>query len=367
MRPISRRSVLNSALAALPLSATGMIPGAHAQGTNLAALASAKGLLFGTAVSDSDLDDPAWTEIVRHECSILVAENSMKWRTMQPRADQYFFDPADKLVEFGQNNGLAVRGHTLVWYRGVPDWYGEILDKSQATEVYIDFIKTSVRRFAGRMHSWDVVNEATEPSDGRRDGLRENAFLKLMGEDYIKIAFEAAAEADPNAMLTYNDYWLPYDWSDEHQRAGDIPRMLERNLSKGAPIHAFGLQGHLWAGRNDFNARGMRQLLNEVADLGLKIMITEMDVRDQKLPSPDRVRDVYVADAYRRFLDVALEQPATIAVLTWGLSDRNTWLSDAFARDDGLPLRVLPYDADLQPKPIVINAFAEAFAAAQNR
>ena len=367
MRPISRRSFVQSAAALAPLPTLGLASPARAQADSLSALAGSKGLLFGCAANDDDLRDEAWAEIIRAQCSILVSENAMKWRRMHPEPGTFDFTDADAFVAFAEANGIAARGHTLIWHQSVLDWYHEIEDESAARDAFFNYISTVAGRFAGRLHSWDVVNEATQPSDGRRDGLRETVFMKLFGDDYIKLAFEAAAEADPNAMLTYNDYWLPYDWSDEHKRAKAIPRLLDKALSRGAPIHAFGLQGHLWAGRNDFNARGMRALLSEVADLGLKIMITEMDVRDQKLPAPERVRDAYVADAYKRFLDVALEQPATIAILTWGLSDRHSWLASRFAREDGLPVRVLPYDAELQPKPLVVGAITDALAAAAPR
>jgi len=369
MRTISRRDALKSAVTAgIAGSVTGLPTGAFAQNTgSLAEAAGAKGVLFGSAINDNGLADPEFSEVAARECSIVVGENSFKWKALRPRQDKFYFDRADKLFAFAEQHGMAVRGHTLLWHRSLPDWFETAATKANIGDLLVEHIQTVAGNYAGRLHSWDVVNESTQPGHGRRDGLRESIFLKWMGEDYIKLAFEAAAEADPNAMLAYNDFWLPYSWSDEVKRKKAIPRLLERALSRGAPIHAFGLQGHLWAGRNDFDERGMRNMLSEIADMGLKIMITEMDVRDQKLPSPDRVRDVYVADAYRRFMDVALEQPATIAILTWGLSDRYTWLSGSFPRDDGLPVRVLPYDSDMQRKPIVWNAFNDAFAAAKPR
>ncbi len=369
MRTISRRDAVKSALAtSLAGSVAGMPnPAAGQNAGSLADAAGAKGLLFGSAINDNGLADPEFAAIAKHECSAVVSENAMKWKALRPRQDKFDFERADRLMAFAEQNGMAVRGHTLLWHRSLPDWFESVADKSNIGDLIVEHIQTVAGHYAGRIHSWDVVNESTQPGHGRRDGLRETLFLDLLGEDYIKLAFEAAADADPNAMLTYNDFWLPYDWSDEVKRKKAIPRLIERALSRGAPIHAFGLQGHLWAGRNDFDERGMRAMLSEIADMGLKIMITEMDVRDQKLPSPDRVRDVYVADAYRRFLDVALEQPATIAILTWGLSDRYTWLNGSFPREDGLPLRVLPYDRDMQQKPIVWNAFNDAFAAAKAR
>ncbi|MEM1399781.1 MAG: endo-1,4-beta-xylanase [Pseudomonadota bacterium] len=339
----------------------------EAQTRSLGAIAQARGFHYGCAISTDGIEDESFAEIVKRECTIVVAENAMKWRAIRPTPDTFDFTEADLFANFAETNGLVMRGHTLVWYRSLPDWFETFVDKTNAEQLLRDHIKEVVGRYAGRIHSWDVVNEATDPGGGRSDGLRESIFLDLIGEDYIKIAFEAAAEADPDTMLTYNDFWLPYNWSDEIARKKLIPQLLESHLSRGVPIHAFGLQGHLWAGRNDFDARGMRNLLREVADLGLQVMVTELDVRDQKLPSPDRVRDVFVADTYKRFLEIALEEDATIAVTTWGLSDRYTWLERSFPRNDGLPVRVLPYDRFLRPKPIVWNAFGEAFSSAPLR
>lgn len=176
-----------------------------------------------------------------------------------------------------------------------------------------------------------------------------------------------AAEADPNAMLLYNDYSLDYDTNEDETKRNAVLRLLERLKSRGVPIHGLGLQAHLdGPDSHQFNPVQMQRFLREVADLGLKIFVTELDVEDQTLPANVDQRDRIVAAAYEDYLSAILAEPAVIAVLTWGLSDRYSWLSEFKPREDGLPVRPLPLDVDLQPK-LAWNAIARAFDQAPQR
>jgi endo-1,4-beta-xylanase len=191
--------------------------------------------------------------------------------------------------------------------------------------------------------------------------LQNTPWLEFLGPDYIDLAFRVAAEADPKALLVYNDYGLEYD---EAKRTA-LLKLLERLKSNGTPIHAVGIQSHL-SGSDTINPKNLRNFLSDVASLGLKILITELDVRDKELPLDVVVRDRIVARTYEDYLSVVLDELAVIAVLTWGLSDHNTWLSWSQPRRDGASVRPLPLDADSTPK-LAWNAIARAFDSAPKR
>ena len=213
----------------------------------------------------------------------------------------------------------------------------------------LSHINTVVTRYAGRTHSWDVINEAMLPSDKRSDGLRIVPWLELVGPDYIEMAFRAAAEADPQALLVWNENWLEEDTvGAEHKRAYFLQN-LKRLRSRGVPIHAIGLQSHLKADHTNIGGPQFKQFLDRVSDLGLKILVTELDVADSSLPNDIATRDQAIADMYYQYLNAVLSQKAVIAVLTWGLSDKYTWIADKNPRSDNAPVRPLPFDANMKP------------------
>ena len=319
-----------------------------------------KGLLYGTAVSQRSLaSDPAFADRFVQECSILVPENELKWKALRPTPDQFNFASGDWLANFARSHGILLRGHTLVWHDGMPEWFASVVDSRNAKQMLQKHIATVVGHYAGKIHSWDVVNEAIDPADGRSDGLRQWPWLQFIGSDYIEIAFRAAHEADPQALLVYNDHRLEYDTSEEEARRTAVLKLLERLKSRGTPIHALGMQAHLRGDETRFKAKKLRDFMRNVASLGLKIMITEMDVTDQKLPKDIDTRDRIVAGVYEDYLAVVLDEPAVIAVLTWGLSDRYTWLSSYKSRKDRALVRPLPLNAQLKRK-LAWNAIARA-------
>jgi endo-1,4-beta-xylanase len=216
------------------------------------------------------------------------------------------------------------------------------------------------------MHSWDVVNEAIAVEDGRPDGLRKTPWLDLLGPNYIDLAFRLAAQADPQALLVYNDYGLEYDTPQDEAKRAAVLKLLERLKSQGTPIHAFGMQSHLSGHETKFNPQKLRKFLGDVASLGLKIMITELDAIDEKLPLNIAVRDRIIAGAYEDYLSAALDEKAVIAVITWGLSDRYTWLSEFKPRKDRAAVRPLPFDRNFNRK-LAWNAIARAFDRAPKR
>jgi endo-1,4-beta-xylanase len=316
-------------------------------------LARARGLLFGTALSTADLESQAFRHALLRECSLISAEYEMKWDAIA-RAG---YGPADALVGFAAGNGLALHGHTLWWHESVPAALAGA-PAARFRAAALDHLAATARRYAGRVASWDVVNEPLD--HGGSDGLRASPFLDAFGPDYVGTAFRAAAEADPGAVLVLNEMGLEYASADAERKRRAMLALLERELAAGAPIHALGLQSHIDAGHQPRDNPGLAAFLREVAGLGLQVLITEMDVADWRCPRAGR--DAMVADAYRWHVGLVLESCPTLAVTTWGLTDARTWLSGFRPRPDGTPVRPLPLDRRLRRKP-AWHAIAEALAA----
>jgi len=324
-------------------------------GSSLGAHAAAHGLLYGCAVDVHALAaDPAYAALIREQCRILVAENAMKWRALRPSAETFRFDDADALVAFAEANRMKIRGHNLVWHYDNPDWLDAAATTANARQLLVAHIERVVGRYAGRMHSWDVVNEAIEVKDGRPDGLRNSAWLRLAGDDYIELAFRTARDADPQALLTYNDYGIEAE-TDEPKREAVI-ELLRRMVARRVPVDALGVQSHIAAraaggagvvyGAGPVYGAGLMRLVAAARELGLQVFVTEMDVNDRTVAADVGARDAAVAAAYKQYLELVLADPAVRVVLTWGITDRYTWLDHEDSRADGLPERPLPFDSD---------------------
>ena len=324
--------------------------------------AGRKGVLFGAAIEPQSVEaDADFAALIARQCGILTAENALKWDALRPSEKAFDFGPADRVAAIARRNGVPMHGHCLAWHETIPDWLAGALQAGRGEGLLLDHIDTVVRRYAGVVRSWDVVNEGIERNDGRPDGLRTSPWLRAMGPAYFDIAFGAAHDADPKALLALSDYGLEYDdetWMVE--KRGTTLTFLRDLLRRNVPVHALALQGHLWGERPPAFGQGLRDFMTAVSDLGLKILITELDVSDQKIPGPAAVRDQVVADNYARFLEVVLANRSVEMVVTWGLTDRYTSKSTFFPRPDGDPVRPLPFDTDLRPKPAAY-ALSSAF------
>jgi endo-1,4-beta-xylanase len=331
---------------------------------SLKAHAAAKGILYGCAVNVGLLGrDEAYTRLVREQAAIVVAENAMKWGPMRPSPTKFRWDAADKLVAFAEANGMKVRGHNLCWHRQLPQWFDGYATKENAAALLTSHVETVVTRYKGRIQSWDVVNEAVQPSDGLPDGLRDGPWYKLLGPGFIELAFQTARAADPAAKLTYNDYGIEaQDEASAKKRAAVLD--LVKGLKAKGLIDAVGVQSHIAAG-GEYGS-GLAEFLDAVQALGLEIHVTEMDVNDRKLGPEDATRDKAVAATYREYLDLVLKNPAVKEVLTWGITDAFTWLNGEDARTDHLPERCLPFDKELKPVEAFF-AIRDAFDRAQSR
>lgn len=319
-------------------------------------------LLYGAAAAWPALrDDERYADSFARECNSLVPENVLKMGPVQPQPGVFRFEPADFMAEFCRRHGMLMRGHTLVWHQQVWPWLRSTVNEQNARKYLEEHIRTVAGRYRGRMHSWDVVNEAIHVPDGRDDGLRATPFLELLGPGYVELAFRLAHEADPDAKLTYNDYGLDYDTPEQEAKRQAVLRLLRELKQRDVPVHAFGMQAHLdWSEFRHFKAEVLQSFFRRIAALGLEIYITELDVSDRDLPDDVAERDAAVAEVYAKYLTAALAEPAVKAVLTWGLTDRYTWLAGRRKRAGGTPVRVLPLDRDFQRKP-AWRAIRDAF------
>lgn len=357
---MQRRDFLQLSVATLAASS---FPGAlkSAEIPKLRELAHSKGLFFGTAVSDSQLKRPDFTPLVLDQCSVLVAENAMKWRATQPEQARFDFTQADFFMNFAESHHLPIRGHNLCWHEHNPAWLDSAITPQNAVSLLTAHIQTIVGRYKGRIHSWDVVNEAINPSHHNSNSMVNSLWLQNIGEDYVELAFRTAAKTDPSAILTYNDYDIETDAPAQQAKREAVLAMLQRLIKKGVPLHALGVQSHLRTNEGLPTWNGLNKFLKEIEKLNLQIFVTELDVDDSAMPAAIPERDLQVAELYRSYLENILRHNSVKAVLTWGLSDRDSWLQGFRPRKDALPQRPLPFDAQLNPKPAFF-ALRDSFA-----
>jgi endo-1,4-beta-xylanase len=359
------------------------------RGENLRQLAAAKGIKYGGFTQRSSQDiatDQKFARIFKREYEIVVG--GFFGVSVGPFGNNnYSFTQTDPFVNFAKQNNLIFRGHPLIWNEFNSPW---LIDKFKASDttnseieaIFSNHITTLVQRYAGQVSSWDVVNEAIRVEDGRSDNLKDTTisgvrgekyptWLNFLGANYIERAFKIAAAADPKAILTYNDNGLTYSNAfgssyDEKRRAA-ILTLLDKLKAKGTPVHALGIQSHLEGHRNqEFDATKFRKFLSDVASMGIKIIISELDVIDNQLPKDIVERDRTVADSYYQYLSVVLDEPAVTTVINWGLCDRYTWISDFAPRSDGAEVRPLLLDKEYLRKP-AWKAVARALREAPSR
>ncbi|MBO3460955.1 endo-1,4-beta-xylanase [Aetokthonos hydrillicola Thurmond2011] len=338
--------------------------------SSLSRRAAVKGIIYGAYPEGGYKtlsENKPLQSIFSRECGLVVAGF---FAGVRPSISTFDFTEADYLSQFTSSRGILFQGTPLVWWKEHPKWLEDKFNDprtqwKEIQNILINHVSTIVRRYAGRTHSWVVVNEAVELKGERSDGLSLSPWLQKLGPGYIDLAFRVAAQSDPKAMLIYNDGGLEYP---EHElRRKAVLKLLQRLKSRGVPIHAFGIQSHLSPyHKNIFEPKKFRKFLADVADLGLKIMISELDVIDNILPVDTVDRDRIVADIYEDYLSVALTEKAVVGVITWGLSDRYTWLSSFAPRSDKAPVRPLPFDLNFKPK-LAWNAIARSFDQAPKR
>ena len=338
------------------LGAAGIMPAAAAA-ANLGAVGQQHGLLFGSAFDREIFADPAYRAFIAANCRIASIENSFKFdwlRGKGPRAD---FTVADRLVGFAAGAHIALRGTGLVWNDWAPAWLSA-LSASEIAAQLDRHVDETVSRYAGRMHSWDVVNEPFFPPHRRDGGFRKGPWLDAMGSAYIARAFRTAAAADPKAKLVLNEAFCEQD--DTLGRA-IRPRLLtlaEELKHAGVKLDAVGFQSHLKP-HLPFDDQAFAAYLERMAALDVDIYITEFDVDDSSLPDDIAVRDRMIAERCKKFLSAALAVPRLKALICWHLSDRYSWYKSAdwfpqavrdFGGNPARKVRSHLSDEALQPK-----------------
>jgi endo-1,4-beta-xylanase len=313
-----------------------------AQDLPLRVSADQRGIYIGAAVSMPPFrNEPIYNETLSREFNIIVAENAFKWDSVRPSRDTFNFVDTDTLVDFAEANNMKIRGHTLVWHSQVPSWLtGADFTRDELISILRDHILTLVGRYRGRVWAWDVVNEAVDDSTG---ALRTNSFwFQRIGPDYIRLAFEYAREADPDARLYYNDYSI----EGLNLKSDGVYNLLSSLKSEGVPIDGVGWQMHQIDGFRTEPAH--KTNARRLADLGLELSITEMDVRIN-LPSTSEELNQQ-ADAYRDAINFCLTTPGCKALLTWGFTDKHSWIPSFFAGWGD----ALIYDNSYLPKPAYV-------------
>ncbi|UDF04021.1 endo-1,4-beta-xylanase [Asticcacaulis sp. AND118] len=364
--PTRRHILAGLTAAALPPVTAGA---AHADaGPSLKALAAEKGILFGSALSAGTME-AAYLDILKTECGVIVPENEFKVYVIAAQADRYNFAPGDAIAGFARDNGMKLRGHTLLWNKVefMPKWLLNIdfgRKPALGAERYLrDYIKRVCTHYGDQVFSWDVVNETIDPKTGE---IRDTPFTKALGFDCIRIAFEAAREYAPRAQLVYNDY-MSWEAGNETHRKG-VQKLLEMLRNKNVPIDGFGIQSHIGNDGHIKEAQHSewRAFVDAAVDMKYRLLITEFDVNDKDLPTDIAARDAGVAAAAKDYLDLMFSYKELDQFLCWGMTDNHSWLQGWTPRADKTPQRPTPYGADYRPKPLR-EAIAAALRAAPKR
>jgi GH35 family endo-1,4-beta-xylanase len=277
--------------------------------------------------------------IASEHFNAITPENCMKPERIHPEENSWRFERPDDLMQWAADNKMSVHGHTLVWHQQTRDWFFQDRDRDVVTLRMKDHIQTLVGRYKGKIHSWDVVNEAIRDGGneetGKTENLRDSKWMQILGPEYLTLAFQFAHEADPGAILYYNDYGI-----ESGPKHASSMVLLKRLLKEAAPVHAVGIQGHWRTDRVPFE--DIDKAIAGYASLGLKVAITELDVtirgtsggqfgrgfgRRRFNITPPSAEDLAAqAEAYAKLFAIFEKHKDVIERVTfWGLNDRRTW------------------------------------------
>jgi len=312
---------------------------------------------IGVAVSARDLKDPAEAGLILSQFNSLTPENAMKMGPIHPQENRYNWRDADSIVAFAQAHRLRVRGHNLCWHQQAPGWLfkdsaGNRVTKEVLLKRLKDHINTVVNRYKGKIYAWDVVNEAIDDDSTRF--LRNSLWYQICGEDFIIKAFEYAHEADPKAVLFYNDYN-----TERPEKRERVYRLLKKLVDAKVPINGVGIQAH-WSIYEPSSA-DLESTIKRFSSLGLKMQVTELDISvyhweknrrtlkaGETLPYTPELAQKQ-ADQYAEVFRIFRKYRKVVTGVTfWNISDKRTWL-------DGYPVAgrknyPLLFDQNLQPK-----------------
>jgi endo-1,4-beta-xylanase len=326
------------------------------------------GVRIGAQATWADLQDPAFAAFFVENFNTLTAGQELKWSSyLRPSPTTYNFTRADAMVEFAERHGMHFHGHNLCWNHWLPLWVNSTLTRANAAHYLEEHITTVVKRYAGRVDSWDVVNEPLGTWRNPKTGQSPRPWIDLIGPTYLDIAFHAAATADPHALRVLNFADL------ENSRWGEAARqqaltLVEGLLQRNVPVQAIGLESHL-DGTEAVANESQDRFIQAVRSLGLKILITELDIIDTRIPGSLTQRDDAVARAYSEYLQRIVPRTGTEQVIFWTPWDGSDWMETEhgarFDRADGKPHRPGLIDVAMHRKPAfhaVANALRRTLA-----
>ncbi len=330
-----------------PASSPGLPP---ASSTPLARCAARNSMYYGCAVNDQLYTDISFQNLVRRECTIIVSDSAMKFHALRPAPDVFDFRRASQDVDFALENGMKIRGHTLVWHRSTTPWFEDQLRTSRRWTAFEQHVRTVTAHFQGRIFGWDVVNEPFSRAADDVGGLRPSIFLECLGPTFIDVALSVAHDADPASKLYINDFFFAQPGEGTRRKMSAALNMAESLLGRGVPLHGLGLQGHLFT--DAMIPREERvNFFRAIKALGLELVVTELDVHDPIPRASIAKRDEAVAGSAADFLESLAEAGGPAGILTWGLTDRYSSNNQRANRLGG-PQRPLPFDSMLQSKPL---------------
>jgi endo-1,4-beta-xylanase len=320
-------------------------------GTALKDYGAANGKIIGSCVNSQwfyNQTNSTYEEILKREFAMVVAENEMKFDALQPSQNNFNFSNGDKLVSFAQRNNMELRGHTLLWHNQLPGWvHNGNWNKDSLTAVINNHINTVLTHYKGKIKEWDVVNEAVDDSG---HSLRSSVFSRVLGQDFIDIAFRTARKADPDALLYYNDYNI----EDMGAKSNYTYNMIKGMLERGVPIDGVGFQCHFINGMSASQLADIERNVKRYADLGLLVSFTEIDIR---IPSSQNQNQAFQVQAenYKALMEICLRNPNVTTFVFWGFTDQYSWVPGVFPGTDN----PLIFDKSYNPKP-AYNAIKDA-------
>jgi endo-1,4-beta-xylanase len=302
-------------------------------------------VLVGTALEYGPLaSDATYAAVAAQEFSLVTPGNEAKWGSLQPAPGVWTFEQADAIYAFARRHHMKVKGHTLVWHQQLPSFVNDALPAAELDAALAAHIHKVVGRYRGQTWAWDVVNEAVA-DDG--SGLRSTIFLQKLGADYVADAFRRAHRADPQAELLYNDYGIEAI----NPKSDAVLALVTDLLRRRVPIDGVGFQFHLEA-QNAPTKEQIKANFERFTRLGLKVNISELDVRVTRVPGSLARKLAFQKEIYNRVAAACVETRRCQAITSWGFTDAYSWIHGAFGPDwplqfDGLYGKKPAYEGEL--------------------
>jgi endo-1,4-beta-xylanase len=326
------------------------------------------GVRLGAQATWADLQDPAFSAFLVENFNTLTAGNELKFCSLlRPSPTTYNFTRADAMVEFAERHGMHFHGHNLCWNHFLPSWVNSTLTRANAAHYLEEHITTVVKRYADKVDSWDVVNEPLGTWRNEQTGQSPRPWIDLIGPTYLDVAFHAAAAADAHPLRVLNfDGLEQSSWGDAARQ--QALTLVEDLLQRNVPVQAVGLESHLNATEAAEN-ESQDRFIQAIRSLGLKILITELDINDTKILGSFTERDNALAHAYSDYLLRIVPRTGTEQVIFWTPWDGSDWLDSLhganFDRADFKPHRPGLIDVAMHRKPAfyaVANALRRTLA-----